>query len=128
MLKGYASYAQDMTSKSHLVNSSKASEDPGLLASALKKSTKKLPPTSKPSVQQQSQQPGRRDQAGSLGKSRDKLENSYNSSRGNRSGATHTAHHVQFTSEMKGRQERKPPKAKTTASEVHLSRSNKPRV
>ena len=112
MLKGYASYAQDMTSKSHLVNSSKASEDPGLLASALKKSTKKLPPTSKPSVQQQSQQPGRRDQAGSLGKSRDKLENSYNSSRGNRSGATHTAKTPGSSQQRKNSQERKLPKAR----------------
>ncbi len=60
-------------------------------------------------------------------KSRDRLENSHNSSRGNRSGVQ-AAHHVQFSSELKAKPERKPPKAKTAASEVHLSRSNKHRV
>lgn len=108
MLKGYATYANDITSKSLLANTSKASEDHTHASGAIKKSAKKLPPTSKAPPPP----PGsKRDQAGSLGKSRDKLENSYNSSKGNRSGGTNAAK-TPSSQQRKTSQERKLPKAR----------------
>ncbi len=107
MLRGYATYAQDVSSKSHLLaNSSKASEDATVAGSVLKKSAKKLPPTSKQATQQ-----AKREQPGSLGKSRDRLENSHNSSRGNRSGVQAAAK-TPTSQQRKNSHERKLPKAR----------------
>ena len=83
MLKAYGAYANDSTNKSHLANSSKQSEDQIFSNPMLKKSPKKIPPSGV-TASNQNRSNSRKAIHSNVQRSKDRLESSYNSSRGNK--------------------------------------------